>query len=295
MVRQCANEVLLLEVAMPEMYVGIDFSGSQPQWNPNVQASNVWLATLEANGEAVTLVNLQRVQQLPGPGRPFARLAAWLADMKHTAAAIDAPFSIPWWFFGHGFVDHPALLAMVDGLRLHPAQDFPNGHEFVANAAADIPFEYTKPLRVTESYWRGRGVNIRSTVWNGPRPGAPFTSACIKLLAQASCPVWPWAGHQTGVLVEAFPAAQLKHWGLPLSQYSGPGGQANRNVIVAELMATRGLQVDEADLEIMRKNADALDAVLCSYAARAVIKDLLEAEIPPFNAWHTEGWIAVHD
>lgn len=280
---------------MPEMYLGIDFSGSQPQWNPNVQASNVWLATLEANGEAITLVNLQRVQQLPGLGRPFARLAAWLADMNHTAAAIDAPFSIPWWFFGHGFVDHPALLAMVDGLQLHAAQDFPNGHAFVANAAADIPFEYTKPLRVTESYWRGRSVNIRSTVWNGPRPGAPFTSACIKLLAQAGCPVWPWAGHQAGVLVEAFPAAQLRHWGLPFSQYNGPGGQANRDVIVADLMANRSFQVGHADLEIIHDNADALDAVLCSYAARAVVQDQLGAEIPPFNAWQAEGWIAVHD
>jgi hypothetical protein len=97
------------------------------------------------------------------------------------------------------------------------------------------------------------------------------------------------------VLVEAFPAAQLKHWGLPFSQYNGPGGQANRDVIVADLTANRGFQVGGADLEIMHKNADALDAVLCSYAARAVIQDQLEAEIPPFNAWHTEGWIAVHD
>ena len=277
------------------MYVGIDFSGSQPQWNPNVQASNVWLAVLEANGDALTLVNLQRVQQLPGPGRPFSRLAAWLSDMKHTAAAIDAPFSIPWWFFGRSFVDHTGLISIVDGLRLNPAQDFPSGKDFVANVAADIPFEYTKPLRVTESYWRGRGVNIRSTVWNGPRPGAPFTSACLKLLAQAGCPVWPWEGPQTGILTEAFPAAQLKHWGLPFSQYSGPGGQASRDVIVADLMATRSLQAGEADLEILRKNADAIDAVLCSYAARAVNLDQLESEIPPFDAWHTEGWIAVHN
>lgn len=57
-------------------FVGIDFSGDQRQWNPTARASNVWIAVLEEQGANRTLVSLQRVQQLPGQGRPFARRSA---------------------------------------------------------------------------------------------------------------------------------------------------------------------------------------------------------------------------
>lgn len=280
---------------MAERYVGIDFSGDQMQWSPNAQASNVWLATVEANGEMMNLGSLQRVQQLPGEGRPFARLAVWLANGDYSAAAIDAPFSIPWWFFGQGFVDHPGLVARVNELPLDAGQDFPTGHAFIASVAADAPFQFSKPLRVTECYWRGRGVNIRSTVWAGARPGAPFASACTKLLAQASRPTWPWAERTDGSLVEAFPAAQLRHWGLPFREYNGIAGQVNRAAIVMDLTDNRGLQVGNEDLATIQGNADALDAVLCSYAARAVVQNQFGVEIPPFNAWQREGWIAIHN
>ena len=148
-------------------YVGIDFSGNQAQWNPNVQASNIWIAEVEEHGATISLLNLQRVQQLPGQDRPFARLAAWLANGSFSAAAIDAPFSIPWWLFGQGFADHPGLLAVVNNLPLMNGRDFPTGNAFIAAVAAGIPFRFSKPLRVTDCYWRGRGLNIRSTVWNG--------------------------------------------------------------------------------------------------------------------------------
>lgn len=276
-------------------YVGIDFSGDQAQWNPNVQASNIWIAEVQEHGASVNLVNLQRVQQLPGQGRPFARLSTWLANGNFSAAAIDAPFSIPWWFFGQGFADHPGLLKVVNNLPLMNAQDFPTGNAFIASAAAGIPFHFSKPLRVTDCYWRGRGVNIRSTVWAGPRPGAPFTSACIKLLANVNRPVWPWAGPEKFPLVEAFPAAQLRHWGLPFARYNGLAGQANRAAIVLDLTTNRGLQANNALLGTLQADADALDAVLCSYAARAVVQNQLGIALPPFDAWQGEGWIAIHN
>jgi hypothetical protein len=139
----------------PLKYVGIDFSGDQAQWNPNVQASNIWIAEVEEHGATRTLVNLQRVQQLPGQGRPFARLAAWLANGTFSGAAIDAPFSIPWWLVRQGFADHAGLMATVNGLALMAAQDFPTGNAFYRCVAAGIPFPFTKPLRVTDCYWRG--------------------------------------------------------------------------------------------------------------------------------------------
>lgn len=276
-------------------YVGIDFSGDQTQWNPNAQASNVWIAVVEERGAGVTLRSLQRVQQLPGQGRPFARLAAWLTDGGFAAAAIDAPFSIPWWFFGQGFADHPGLLAAVNNLPLLNAQDFPNRHAFVACIRAGIPFEFSKPLRVTESYWRGRRVETRSTVWAGEgRPGAPFASACIKLLASTARPVWPWSGPENAPLIEAFPAAQLRHWGLPYERYNGLAGQTNRAAIVADLVTNRGLQITEAFEATIQADADALDAVLSCYAALAVLQNRLGVPLPPYEAWRLEGWIAVH-
>lgn len=278
----------------PVKYVGIDFSGDQTQWNPNAQASNIWIAVLEEKGANRTLASLQRVQHLPGQGRPFARLATWLGNGGFAAAAIDAPFSIPWWFFGQGLPDHPGLLATVNGLPLNAAMDFPTGNTFIACVAAGIPFPFSKPLRVTESYWRGRAVNIRSTVWAGARPGAPFASACIKLLANSGRPVWPWAELKNSPLIEAFPAAQLRHWGLPFAQYNGPAGQVNRAAIVADLVANRGLQVANAAQATILGDADALDAVLSCYAARAVLQNQMGVPLPPIDAGRLEGWIAVH-
>jgi hypothetical protein len=275
-------------------YVGIDFSGNKRQWNPNAKASNVWIAVVEDYGSYQALTSLQRVQQLPGQGRPFARLSDLLSNGNFSAAAIDAPFSVPWWFFERAFPDHPGLLAVVDELPLTLAQDFPSGNAFVAAVSAGIQFDFTKPLRVTEFYWQGRGVNTRSAVWAGARPGAPFASACIKLLASAERPVWPWAHSECIPLIEAYPAAQLRHWGLPYVQYNGPAGQANRDAIVADLLANRDIQINYEFQSTIQGDADALDSVLSCYAARAVIQNKLGVALPPFDAWRLEGWIAVH-
>jgi hypothetical protein len=186
-------------------------------------------------------------------------------------------------------------MAAVNGLGLMTAQDFPTGNAFIARVADGIPFTFTKPLRLTESYWRGRGVNIRSTVWAGARPGAPFASACIKLLARARRPIWPWAGPEKRPLVEAFPAAQLRHWGLPFTKYNGLVGQPNRAAIVADLTMNRSLQVDNAFQATIQADADALDAVLSCYAARAVVQNQMGVALPPFDAWRLEGWIAIHN
>lgn len=210
------------------------------------------------------------------------------------AGAIDAPFSIPWWFFGQSIIDHRELLIAINGLRLNSKIDFPTGNEFIACVAAGIPFQFTKPLRVTESYWRGRSVNIRSAVWSGYRPGAPFASACIKLLANAARPLWPWAHMENSPLIEAFPAAQLCHWGLPFERFNGLAGQVNRAAIVADLVANRGLQMADTLQAIILENADALDAVLCCYAARAVVQNQMGVPLPPQDAWRLEEWIAVH-
>jgi hypothetical protein len=282
-------------VESPLKYVGIDFSGNQPQWNANASESNVWIAEVEECETHITLVQIQRVQKLPGQDRPFTRLAAWLADESFSAAAIDAPFSIPWWFFGYDFDDHLGLMSVVNEMNLTDKKDFPSGKAFVERVTAGISFPFTKPLRVTESHWGGRGVNTRSTVWAGPRTGAAFTSACIKLMANSHRAIWPWSSPESQPLVEAFPAAQLRHWGLPFVKYNGPDGNVNRTAIIKNLEKNRGLRTNNDFRSIMLNDADALDAVLCCYAARAIVRDHLAVGLPLFDAWRLEGWIAVHD
>jgi hypothetical protein len=45
-----------------------------------------------------------------------------LAHDHFSAAAIDAPFSIPWWFFGHDFADHLGFMSVVNDLSLTEKQ-----------------------------------------------------------------------------------------------------------------------------------------------------------------------------
>lgn len=96
---------------------------------------------------------------------PFRRLCDELSKGDFNAAALDAPFSI------------------------------------LTVTGAPPPLSLPKPLRATEAYWRDQGINVRSTLWNGPRGGAPFAAACITLLHRAGRPVWPWA-KAPGMLVE---------------------------------------------------------------------------------------------
>lgn len=278
------------------VYVGIDFSGNRAKWGPNVRSSNVWLAELKEDRVAEeSLARLRRVQRLPGLGRPFARLAAWLKADGFSAAAIDAPFSVPCRFFGQSLADHQSLVIAVDDLPIGPTQDFPTGKAFVDRVRQDISFQFTKPLRVTEAYWRDRGVNIRSAVWCGARPGAPFASACIKLLATAGRPAWPWALPKSKPLVEAFPAAQLRQWQLPFQAYNGIANRANRLTIVEYLRTERRLQMAEPFQDTLIADADALDSVLSSFAARAVVCGRHGVALPPKEAWEREGAIAVHE
>jgi hypothetical protein len=96
------------------------------------------------------------------------------------------------------------------GCRQAMSARFPQANQLVALANSVSPMTSLKPHRLCESYWAHRGVNVRSTLWNEPRGGAPLTAACLPLTAWTGLPCWPWWRHSP-MLVEAFPAAQLRH------------------------------------------------------------------------------------
>ena len=273
--------------AMVASVHGIDFSGNEVMWRPGCGRSNVWIATAELRADLLELVALRRVQDLPGTSHPFDRLVAFLAGDNYLAAAIDAPFALP---FRHmpvgGF---PVLLRDVARFETgcHP---FAKGEVLVEYGKAIASLEKPKPMRKTEQVWSAKGINIRSTLWNGPRGGAPFTVASLTLLYKAGRPVWPWGCSGPGLLVESFPAGQLHQWNLPYQGYAKPDSRATRSTIL-EAIAPR-IQIPDPLYSDCQENADALDSVLCLFAAIAAADNMAPIEDPA--AAEHEGWIAVH-
>lgn len=274
------------------MWLGIDFSGDADMWSAGCGRSNVWVATVEAVGARsargrLALVDLRRVQALPGAGAPFERLAALLGRREHAAAGIDAPCALPAAFAAGE--PHAALLARAAALP-RDGRPFPRGEPFVHGMTGRAPpLSPPKPWRATEARWRARGVNVRSTLWAGARGGAPMTAACLVLLHAAGVPVWPFAATGPGLAVEVFPAAQLAEWRLPHQRYGAPAARPARRVIALALRARLDLGPFEPVLEA---SADALDAVLCAFGAVAVTEGRLAD--PPGARAGVEGWIAVH-
>jgi Protein of unknown function (DUF429) len=273
-------------------YLGIDFSGNFRMWSAGCGKTNVWIAEVESGASGLTLVELSTVQQLScKQDHPFTRLVKRLRRADFEAAAIDAPFSIPAKYLRP--MKHRELLDLVSRLEPREGRPFPSGGDFVKCVLKGGSPEAKKPLRRTEEYWKGKGVNVRSTMWPGARPGASMTVACLKLLWEARSPIWPWQKIGPGLLVEAFPAAQLRQWELPHQKYSretDTEGAKNRRSIVSKLANRIDLRDFRGKLE---QSADALDAVISAFAAVAVIGDHRLCYLENADEQEQEGLIAV--
>jgi hypothetical protein len=271
---------------MNEIWLGIDFSGNRSQWNPGVKRSNIWIANLHEDNGEFRLASLLRPQELAGSRGPFERLCVLLKRGDFDAAAIDAPFSIPQEYLPPG--GHKAL---IEAVREKAKSDppFPRATWLVAYATGIRPLATKKPHREAE---RLCNVNVRSTLWAGPRGGAAFTSACLCLIGQAGRPCWPWQDPQKGILVEAFPAAQLKTWNLPYESYGKPEHWERRKFMLSEIETRFRLKAEDGAREDIITYPDALDALVCCFAARAVIRKKLA---PGVAAPQLDGCIALHE
>lgn len=257
-------------------------------WGPSVRESNIWIAEAKQVNKKPALQSLKPVQALFGTGNPFEKLIQTLRRRDYAAAAIDAPFSIPLEFVPKG--GHKKLLEMVNKLDRKRGDPFPTGKEFVCAVLDGRIPEKKKPLRVTERIWQQRNISTRSTLWSGVRPGAPMTVACLTLLHESECPIWPWNRPTVpGLLVEAFPAAQLNWWHMPHLNYNGPDFQETRKRMADCLEDWITLGDFRA---VVEKSADALDAVVCIFAAIAATSGE-HPELPEDRPME-EGWIAVH-
>jgi hypothetical protein len=272
-------------------FLGIDFSGNVRKWRAGCTTSNVWICRIKCDGDARPRIKeLMPVQCLGGDGPPFRRLADRLRGGRFSAAAIDAPFSLPSRYVPkEGWLK---LLELVDALPLDPVTPFPGGQSLIDLAQTISRLDCKKPLRRTEKLWSDRRINVRSTLWWKPRGGAPFAAACMKLLATARFPpCWPWSTQTEGLVVEAFPAAQLLSWKLPLQKYDGPDGISARQEIIRGLASRINLGRFR---ETAEETADALDAVISSFAAIAALRGKAKQPDAEGALVAREGWIAVH-
>jgi hypothetical protein len=270
-------------------WVGIDFSGNHKMWRGAERNGNVWIAEITEEERKKQLRRLEPVQALHGEGSPFQNLTNFLRGRGFEAAAIDAPFSVPLEYLPEG--GHRKLLELIARIERPKGWPFPAGSDLICQILAGRTLLNRKPLRCTERFWQKRKISVRSTLWGGPRPGAPMTSACLTLLREAECPIWPWERAGRGLLVEAFPAAQLCQWKMSYQGYSKDDATASskRKNLVSQLSDRIGLSSFKGKLE---ESADALDAVLCAFAALGVTSDNL-VRSPGADDPLDEGLIAV--
>lgn len=97
-----------------------------------------------------------------------------------------------------------------------------------------------------------------------------------------------------GPLVEVYPAAALKLWGLRFRGYKKAANRSARERLIDALLAQAGWLHLGAHESQCRADDDSLDAVLCALVARAAAVDHPDAppdQAPIPAAAATEGWI----
>lgn len=98
-----------------------------------------------------------------------------------------------------------------------------------------------------------------------------------------------------GMLIETYPAAALRQWGLPYQGYKGPRNLVALDAVAAALL--RGAPwLDPADHDaLLRRSDDAFDAVVCALVARAAAAGAVSAPSGPgqTSSAGREGWIVL--
>jgi predicted nuclease with RNAse H fold len=97
-----------------------------------------------------------------------------------------------------------------------------------------------------------------------------------------------------GVVIESYPAAALRQWGLPHTGYKRAPNRALLDRLVTELgHRLPALDLGEYDA-VCRADDNAFDAVVCALVARAAATGRIAQPTPAQAALAvTEGWIAV--
>jgi len=117
---------------------------------------------------------------------------------------------------------------------------------------------------------------------------------CACLLAEAGRRGVDIGRDGDGLIVEAYPAASLRAWGLTHQRYKKPGrGQALDDLVGNLMRAAPWLHLGAAE-SACRESHDAFDAVIAALTARAAARGLTRRPRTAAEAAaaSTEGWIA---
>jgi predicted nuclease with RNAse H fold len=116
---------------------------------------------------------------------------------------------------------------------------------------------------------------------------------CASLLAQLAQHGEPVDRRGDGVVVEVYPAAALKLWGLPYRGYKRARNRVALGSLVDELQSVASWLDLGPSVAACRESDDAIDAVVAALTARAASQGLTTSPGEHADAAGTEGWIAL--
>jgi predicted nuclease with RNAse H fold len=118
------------------------------------------------------------------------------------------------------------------------------------------------------------------------------TMRCASLLARLAERGEPVDRAGGGAVVEVYPAASLRLWGLTARSYKGPGNRRALGKLVEDLSRMAPWLELGACEEVCRRSDDAADAVVAALTARAAQQGLTTApDAEQAEVAATEGWI----
>jgi predicted nuclease with RNAse H fold len=117
---------------------------------------------------------------------------------------------------------------------------------------------------------------------------------CVGLLAQLARQGQPVDRCGRGVVVEVYPAASLKQWGLPHRGYKQPRNAQALEALIDGLLAAAPWLDPGPHESLCRSSHDAADAVIAALTARAAQRSLATRPgVLQEAAARREGWIAL--
>ena len=117
---------------------------------------------------------------------------------------------------------------------------------------------------------------------------------CAGLLGRLAAAGQPVDRSGAGVVVEVYPAASLKQWGLTYRRYKGTANTTVRHQLVDTLTAAAPWLSLGDHAQACGRSDHALDAVIAALTARAAALGLTTTPGPEqLYAARTEGWIAL--
>jgi predicted nuclease with RNAse H fold len=174
--------------------------------------------------------------------------------------------------------------------------------EFVAQHEADT---FVAPVDIAGRDWRRLLANRETDLITRETIGlVPLSVAADRIgLAAMRCAglLTRLAGEGrtvdrsgAGVVVEVYPAAALKHWGLPFRGYKGDRNAGVRDELVNRLAAAAPWLRLGVFEPACRRSDHALDAVVAALNARAAaLGRTTRPTVERAGAASTEGWIAL--